>query len=152
VRPLVLLASLLVWVSSASAQMVTSTPAPEERGNTEKSDSFLVIVHKPRQETIDAVVAAFIANGLEVSNTTNSMVEADLGVQKSLLSVQYTRKVRAIFFGKDSATKVLIFGTETRDDIYHPNPYRIDSRAKKAGGVIWRKMAAVADAIRDTVP
>jgi hypothetical protein len=118
----------------------------QDKKKDPKIDSLVVTVGMPRQDALDALVAAFQANRLQVTNTTSSMVEADLGKQAGTFNV-FERKVRALILGSSgSMTKVMIVGDEIMySDNANPSSYRIDSHAKSDGGKIWKKMVAVAE-------
>jgi hypothetical protein len=135
--PIYLLAILLATFS-------LSPLMAQDKKKDPKIDSLMVTLSMARQDALDAVVAAFQANGLQVTNTTSSMVEADLGKKAGTLAV-FERKVRALVLGSsNNATKVMIVGDEIRyADNANPLSYRIDNRAKSEGGKIWKKMAAV---------
>lgn len=131
-----------------AARPTDSLRVAEAAAAASKVDSLLVTVHKPRERAIDDVVAAFAAARLQVTNTTGSMVEADLG-QKAGAFASYKRTVRALLIGRDSVTQVEITGDELRlhSDKYaglSAVRYRIDNHARAEGGKVWAQMVAVA--------
>jgi hypothetical protein len=100
---------------------------------------------------MDAVLEAFARCGLDVTDNSGSMVEADMGGKSNLLGVKYTRVVRALAFGSDSATTIVIRGEEAReDDKGWAKRLRIDNKAGGNGEKVWRKMVEVAVALDST--
>lgn len=116
------------------------------QAQAQKIDSLALHLHLPRDKAVDAVVSAFTQTGLGVTNSTPSFVEADQG--RTSAFVGYTaRKVRAMLFGSDSTTTVVIVGDEVRlddDGITQLRRLRIDNRAGGNGGKVWAKMVAAA--------
>ena len=115
------------------------------QAQAQKIDSLALHLHLPRDKAVDAVVSAFTQSGLGVTNSTPSFVEADQGRTSGL--GETARKVRAMLFGSDTATTVVIVGDEIRyDDDGHSilRRLRIDNRAGGNGGKVWAKMVAAA--------
>jgi hypothetical protein len=112
----------------------------------QKIDSLALHLHMPRDKAVDAVVSAFTQTGLGVTNSTPSFVEADQG-RTSAFTGYTARKVRAMLFGSDSVTTVVIVGDEIRlddDGTTQLRRLRIDNRAGGNGGKVWAKMVAAA--------
>jgi hypothetical protein len=111
-----------------------------------KIDSLLVVLPKPKADAAEAVVAAFTQAGLGITNTTPTLVEADLGDRQSSFG-KYSRHytVRAVIIAAGDSSRVLIRGT---DDVMEGQTVAkrrtIDSYAKKYGGEVWAKMVAAA--------
>jgi hypothetical protein len=121
--------------------LVASFPA-----SAQKVDSLVLHLHIPRDKAVDAVVGAFTQAGLGVTNSTSSFVEADQG-RTSGMSGQTARKVRAMLFGPDSVTTVVVIGDEIRyddDGTSILRRLRIDNRAGGNGGKVWKMMVAAA--------
>lgn len=103
-RPLLLTAALAQFLIPDSAA----------QSKHPKVDSLLAAVPLPKAEASDAVVAAFTAAGLSVTDQTPSIVTADQGETKDeLFGYNRRRVVRATLLpaGADT-TRVLIQGTE----------------------------------------
>jgi hypothetical protein len=116
-----------------------------------KIDSLLIHLPKPKAAAMDAVLEAFARSGLDVTDNSGSMVEADIGGKSSLLGLKYTRVVRAVVFGNDSATTIMIRGEEAREDNKGwVKRLRIDNKAGGNGEKVWRKMVEVAVALDST--
>ena len=116
------------------------------QAQAQKIDSLALHLHLPRDKAVDAVVSAFTQTGLGVTNSTPSFVEADQG-RKSTFGGQTARKVRAMLFGSDSITTVVIVGDEIRyddDATTILRRLRIDNRAGGNGGKVWTMMVAAA--------
>jgi len=112
----------------------------------QKVDSLALHLHMPRDKAVDAVVSAFTQNGLGVTNSTPSFVEADQGRTVGF-GGQTARKVRAMLFGTDSMTTVVMVGDEVRyddDGTSILRRLRIDNRAGGNGGKVWKMMVAAA--------
>jgi hypothetical protein len=116
-----------------------------------KIDSLLIRLPKAKPAAMDAVLEAFARSGLDVTDNSGSMVEADLGSKSNIIGMKYTRVVRAVVFGNDSVTTVLIRGEEAREDEKgFTKRLRIDNKAGGNGEKIWKKMVAVALALDST--
>ena len=115
------------------------------QGQTPKIDSLLLHLRLPRDRAADAVVAAFTQAGLGITNTTTSLVEADLGTTQSL-NIKTRRIVRAVLFGSDSMTTLLMTGDEVRTEADGTllRRLRIDNHAGGNGGKAWKKMVTAA--------
>jgi hypothetical protein len=111
----------------------------------QKIDSLALRLHMPRDKSVDAVVAAFAQSGLTVTNTTTSLVESDQGSLPTF-GGKTQRIVRAVLFGADSTTTVVMTGDEIRmnDDGSLLRRLRIDNRAGGNGGKVWKRMVAAA--------
>lgn len=132
---------ILGWVL-----MVAATPSQAQK--TPKIDSLLVRLPIAKAEAMDRVLEAFARAGLDVTDNAGSTVESRVENRRSLIGVDYTRTVRALLFGNDSSTTVLIRGEETREDnTGFKKHLRIDNRAGGKGKDTWRKMVAVATAL-----
>jgi len=128
-----ILLCLLLPLSSGAAQKT-------------KIDSLLVVVSGSKADVMDRVLAGFIQAGLDVTDNSGSMVEADVGLKRNVLSgIEYTRVVRALVVPHDSSSvKVLITGVETRKDRDRSRRLRIDNKAYGEGEKVWCQMVAVA--------
>ncbi len=137
------LAVLVLLPLSVAAQ---DSENPKKRKRP-KVDSVLVVVAKPKDEAIDDVVAAFMAAGLQVTNTTGSIVEAALGRKMGLLAT-YDRTTRAIITPDASGGSRVLIVTEEHQytdasDIRMNRPSRVkrlDNKAGEDGGRIWLRM------------
>ena len=123
------------------AALVFATPSL----HAQKIDSLALHLHMSREKAVDAVVSAFTQTGLGVTTTTPSLVEADQG-RTSTFGGENGRMVRAILFGADSMTTVVMIGDEIRygDDGHRLGQRRIDNQARGNGGKVWKKMIAAA--------
>lgn len=107
-----------------------------------KVDSLLIVLPMSKDATSDAVVEAFTAAGLTVSDQTPSMIESDVGTTKDGLgSYSHQRTVRATLLPRKDSTAVLIVGTEalTRRNQEEARK-RIDNKAQGNGGRVWRQI------------
>jgi hypothetical protein len=138
---------LLSLVLGQAAPGLAQSPRPD------KLDSFLVALPVSKAEAGDRVVAAFVAAGLPVTNTTPSLIESDQGsTHDGLGSYSRHRVVRATLLaaGGDT-TRVLIQGTE---DLVRGGQMEkrkaIDNRAGGNGGKVWARMRVAATALDPT--
>jgi hypothetical protein len=115
-----------------------------------KVDSLLATIALPKAEASDAVVTAFTAAGLSVTDQTSSIITADQGETKDeLFGYNRRRVVRATLLPKGAdTTRVLIQGTEEvrRRDVLEKRK-RIDNYARGNGEKVWAKMLAAARAL-----
>ena len=115
--------------------------------SAQKIDSLLVKLPVAKERAFDAVVRAFTTVGLEVSNTTSSLIEADQGSTGNMaFGGEAHRVVRAVLLPSDSSTVVVITGIEQRTDPDGTTSrrLRIDNHAGGNGGKVWKKMVAAA--------
>jgi len=134
-----------VTLRSAAVTTFILIGALGSQAQAQKIDSLALHLHLPRDKAVDAVVSAFTQTGLGVTNTTPSFVEADQGRTSSI--GETARKVRAMLFGSDTTTTVVIVGDEVRYDTDGTTilrRLRIDNRAGGNGGKVWAKMVAAA--------
>jgi hypothetical protein len=87
-----------------------------------------------------------------VTDQSGSLLEADDGDKvSSWTGVKYTRIVRAVLIGRDSATTVMLTALETRNDQRgFQKQVRISNKTGGNGGKVWRKMVAAAQALDAT--
>ena len=136
--------TLALLLFAVSARLVAQDPA--------KVDSLLVTLSKPKAVATDVVLAALMANGLNVTDNSGSLIVADFGQTTDPVfgSTRYDRKVRALVLLVDSATtRVLITGEEVRSDVRGRTDrefkrLRIDNRAGGNGEKVWCRMVATA--------
>jgi hypothetical protein len=120
-----------------------------------KIESLEVRLAQSKADAMELVVAAFMNAGLDITDNSGSLVEAEMGQKKGgfLGNTQYTRTVRALVVGAGSSSSVVTLRGEEVQDITDTDGrhtirrYHIDSKAKKDGGKVWKKMVDVAMAL-----
>lgn len=142
----------MLW--RAALLFAVVTPAIALGQKPPKIDSLYVELRSPKAEALDAVLAAFAAARLDVTDQTPSLVTADLGsTRNDFTGIRFDRVVRALLTARgDSATGVLLTGDERRTakDGRMFKRLRIDNRAGGAGEQAWCQMVLVALALDST--
>jgi hypothetical protein len=123
-----------------------------------KIESLQVRLAQSKADAMELVVAAFMNAGLDITDNSGSLVEAEMGQKKGgfLGNTQYTRTVRALVVGAGTSSSVVTLRGEEVQDITDSDGrhtirrYHIDSKAKKDGGKVWKKMIDVAMALDST--
>lgn len=134
--------SPLPAVSSVFAlvALVLTSPAPAQQ----KQDSITVVLAIPRDSAADAVVAAFSAAGMAITESGTGLVVADLGEMTAMGYGSNQMIVRAAIFTRAGSTYVVMRGEAK--SLSYPQGFtsRITNKQKGPYQKVWRKMEAVA--------
>jgi hypothetical protein len=138
--------------------LVFALGSPVHAQKPSKIESLQVRLAQSKADAMELVVAAFMNAGLDITDNSGSLVEAEMGQKKGgfLGNTQYTRTVRALVVGAGISSSVVTLRGEEVQDITNSDGrhtirrYHIDSKAKKDGGKVWKKMIDVAMALDST--
>jgi hypothetical protein len=136
---------MMCLLGSPAVSPTSQPPKPAQ------ADSILIRLHKSKGAALDLVLLAFSNAGLTVTNQTGSMVESDQGSSENgLLGEKYSRVVRALVMGNDSASTVLIVGQELTTEKGSGKDFGrrpISNRSRGSAQKVWRKMVIAGAAL-----
>ena len=119
-----------------------------------KIDSLRLTLMLPYDAAYTTVATAFMDNGLNVTNSTPILIEANEGETANFATFGSNQRiVRAVLLRRDPATTLVqLTGRELRkaSNGTVQKELRIDNRAGGNGGKVWRKMLKVAWALDST--